>query len=99
MGRPDANCALWAEGANLYLISDSFYLWGFLPFYESLAFSKFFPNMLVLSQLYCGGKSGECKMLLGCNDLREGLLSSFSQSVQGLQPLSRSPHGDDGKGC
>ena len=102
MGRPDANCALWAQGANLYLVSDSLYLWGFLPFYQSLwqptpvllpgkshgqrsivgyspwgrrvghdwatslsAFSKFFPNMLVLSQLYCGGKSGECKTLLG----------------------------------
>ena len=36
MGRPDANCALWAEEANLYLVSDSLYLWGFLPLYQSL---------------------------------------------------------------
>jgi len=35
----------------------------------------------------------------GCNDLREGLLISFSQSVQGLQPLSWSLGGEDGRGC
>ena len=126
MGRPDANCALWAQGANLYLVSDSLYLWGFLAFYQSLwqpipvllpgkshgqrsvvGYSPWghkesdtteqlhYQPLVNSSQIcwFCLSCTVEVKVenvkhCWGCNDLREGLLISFSQSVQGLQPLS-----------
>lgn len=56
---------------------------GYFLFIDSQAFSKVFLSMFALSQLCCGGKNGKpwC-------DLREDLLISFSQSVQGQQLLS-----------